>query len=148
MIVDSLRGFERYISFHPRFAKAYEFLTKNNPGNMEPGEYPVMGKEIYCTIWEGNGKGLEFPPLEVHDSYIDIHLLIEGNETIGIKDRAKCSADNVPYDQEKDIAFIDEIPENFINMSPGNIAIIFPHDAHSPLIGEGHIKKMVIKVLV
>jgi YhcH/YjgK/YiaL family protein len=113
---------------------------------MEPGEYPIVGKDIYCKIWEGEGKGLEIPPLEVHDSYIDIHILLEGNETIGLRDRSRCDGDNIPYDQENDIAFMEEVPENFISLGPDNIAVIFPHDAHSPLIGEGKIKKAVIKV--
>lgn len=148
MIVDSLRGFERYLHFHPRFAKAFEFMIKTNLDGLKEGEYPIMGKEVYCTIWEGEGKGLEIPKLEVHDSYIDIHILLEGSETIGIRDRSTCAADDIAYDSEKDIAFLEETPHNFINMFPGNIAVIFPHDAHAPLIGEGKIKKAVIKILL
>jgi YhcH/YjgK/YiaL family protein len=148
MIVDSLKGFERYLSFHPRFTKAYEFLIKNDLASLEPGKHSIMGKEIYCTVWEGEGKGMDIPKLEVHDSYIDIHHLLEGNEVIGHRDRSRCAGDNMPYDNEKDIAFLEEVPENFINLSPGNVAIIFPHDAHAPLIGEGFIRKIVIKVLV
>lgn len=148
MIVDSLRGFERYLHFHPRFAKAYEFMIKTNLNDLEEGKYPIMGKEVYCVIWAGDGKGLEIPKLEVHDSYIDIHILLEGYETIGIRDRSRCDGDNVPYDKEKDIAFLEEPAENFINLSPGNLAVIFPHDAHAPLIGEGRIKKAIIKILM
>lgn len=148
MIVDSLRGFERYLHFHPRFAKAFEFMIKTNLDSLKEGEYPIVGREIYCTIWEGEGKGLEIPKLEVHDSYIDIHILLSGNETIGLRDRSKCNADDVTYDKEKDIAFLDETPETFINLSPGSAAVIFPHDAHAPLIGEGKIKKAIIKVLM
>lgn len=148
MIVDSLRGFERYIHLHSRFAKAYEFTIKTNLDELKEGDYPIMGKEIYCTIWEGEGKGLEIPKLEVHDSYIDIHILLSGNETIGIRDRSRCDGDNAHYDSEKDIAFLEEVPENFINLSPGNLAIIFPHDAHAPLIGEGKIRKAIIKILM
>lgn len=148
MIVDSLKGFERYLSFHPRFTKAYEFLIKNDLASLEPGKHSIMGKEIYCSVWEGEGKGMDIPKLEVHDSYIDIHYLLEGNEVIGHRDRSRCAGDNIPYDNENDIAFLEEVPENFINLSPGNVAIIFPHDAHAPLIGEGFIRKIVIKVLV
>lgn len=148
MILDSLKGFERYVNFHSRFAKVYEYITKTDFNKLEEGEYPIVGKEIYCTIWKGEGKGIEIPKLEVHDSYIDIHILIEGSETIGIRDRSRCDGENIPYDKEKDIAFLEEMPENFISLAPGNIAIIFPHDAHAPLIGEGVIKKAIIKILM
>jgi YhcH/YjgK/YiaL family protein len=146
MILDSLRGFERYIHLHPRFELVYNFLIKNTLEEMAPGDYPVAGKDIYLTIWEGEAKGMEIPPLEVHDSYIDIHILLRGNETIGIRDRSRCNGENIPYDSGKDIAFFEEMPENFVSLAPGNIAVIFPHDAHAPLIGEGVIKKGVVKV--
>jgi len=146
MIVDSLKGFERYLNLHPNFLSVYKFITKNKLADMEPGEYPVEGREIYCTIWQGDAKGVDIPPLEVHDSYIDIHILLKGNETIGVRDRSSCNAENISYDSEKDIAFLEEMPENFVSLSPGNIAIIYPYDAHAPLIGEGELKKAVIKV--
>ena len=148
MIIDSLKGFERYLSLHPKFPKVYEFLAKSDLHSMEPGRYPIEGKEVYYTVWEGEGKGDDIPPLEVHDSYIDIHLLIEGSEVIGHTNRSRCSGENISYDNERDIAYLEDIPENFVNLSPENIAIIFPHDAHAPLIGKGKIKKMVIKVSI
>ncbi|HBY02936.1 MAG TPA: YhcH/YjgK/YiaL family protein [Rikenellaceae bacterium] len=146
MIVDSIRGFERYLNIHPRFEKVYTYILKTNLHTLEPGEYPVVGKEIYCKIWEGPGKGIEIPKLEVHDSYIDIHIVLTGSETIGIRDRSRCMCDNINYDEQKDIAFLEEIPENFISLGEDNLAVIFPHDAHAPLIGEGFIKKAIIKV--
>ncbi len=147
MIVDSIKGFERYINFHPRFAKAYEFMIKTDLSKLAVGQHPIMGKEIYCIISENSVEGLEIPKLEVHDSYIDIHILLEGSETIGHRDRSRCNGDNIAYNQSEDIAFLDEAPENFINLEPMNIAVIFPYDAHAPLIGNGTIKKAVIKIL-
>lgn len=148
MIVDSLKGFERYLSLHDRFSHAYEFLKKSSLETLPAGEYPIKGREVYCTIWEGEAKGLDLPKLEVHDSYLDVHILLEGTETIGHKDRSRCNGDNIPYDNEKDIAFLEEDPESFVTLGPGNIAIIFPYDAHAPLIGTGKIKKAVIKILM
>ena len=148
MIIDSIRSFERCTGFHHRFQKVYEYLRKTELINLEPGEYPVDGKEIVCKIWAGEGKGINIPKLEIHDSYIDIHILLEGAETIGHKDRALCNySDSIDYDESEDIAFIDDDPENFINLGVGNLAIMFPRDAHAPLIGDGPIKKAIIKVL-
>ena len=146
MILDSLRGFERYLNLHSKFEKVFSYIIKHNLHEMEPGEYPVVGKDIYFTIWEGEGKGIEIPKLEVHDTYIDIHILLEGSETIGIRDRSRCDGENISYDPEKDIAFLEDMPENFISLAPDNLAVIFPHDAHAQLIGEGKIKKAVFKV--
>jgi biofilm protein TabA len=146
MILDSLRGFERYLNLHSRFEKTYRYILKTDLNKLTPGEYPIDGRDIYFTIWDGEGKGLEIPQLEVHDSYIDIHILLEGSETIGIRDRSRCNCDNIAYDQIKDIAFLEDIPENFVSLGPDNLVVIFPHDAHAPLIGVGRIKKAVIKI--
>ena len=149
MIVDSTRSFERCTGFHHRFQKVCDYLRKTDLNSLEQGEYPIDGKEIICKIWCGKGKGIDIPKMEIHDSYIDIHILLEGTETIGHKDRALCNySDSIDYNEAEDIAFIDDEPDNFVNLGVGNFAIIFPRDAHAPLIGEGIIKKAVIKVLV
>ena len=144
MIVDSVKGFERYIHLNPRFNLVYNFLRNNDLENMNPGEYPVEGavdRDVYCKISEGDAKGMVIPPLEVHDTYIDIHFLLRGNETIGLRDRSRCNGENIPYDSEKDIAFLERC-RKISSISPGNIAIVFPYDAHAPLIGEGSKRQL------
>ena len=93
-------------------------------------------------------KDVEDAKLEIHDSYIDIHVLLEGSETIGLKDRSKCNTDNTKYQEADDIAFLEEEPENYVVMGVNNLAIIFPADAHAPLLGAGNYKKAVFKVHV
>jgi beta-galactosidase beta subunit len=39
-------------------------------------------------------------------------------------------------------------PEMYFGMEPGQFAILYPEDVHSPMIGEGSIKKMVVKVKI
>ena len=148
MILDSTKGFEKYIRLHERFGEVFNFLRKTDLRALSAGEYPIDGKKSYCKIWDGEGKGLDIPKLEVHDNYIDIHLLLEGNETIGFKDRSNCLSSDATYNEAEDIAFFDEDPDVFINLGIDNSAIFFPSDAHAPLIGEGKIKKAIIKVLV
>lgn len=148
MILDSLKSFEKYQTLQEGFDKVYQFIKKNNLNKLDVGEYEIDGKKAYCKIWQGELKGLEPETLEVHDSYIDIHVLLSGTETIGLKDRAKCSTDDTIYDEGNDITFLNENPENYVVMGVNNIAIIFPADAHAPLLGEGECKKAVFKVIV
>lgn len=146
MIVDSLKGFERYTSLHPLFDKAFKYIGRTDLLSMEPGEYEIEGRDIYCKIWEGECKDNEIPKLEVHDTYIDIHIVLKGTETIGTRDRSRCQGDSIPYDQTNDVAFLEEEPENFVSLGESNLAVIFTHDAHAPLIGNGFLKKAVIKI--
>ncbi len=148
MILDSLKSFEKYQTLHEGFDKVYQFIKKNDLHTLEAGEYEIDGKKVYCKIWSGELKGLETPGLEVHDSYIDIHVLLDGSETVGIKDRSKCSSDGTAYDEGNDITFYDDEPENYVVMGVDNLAVIFPADAHAPLMGEGDCKKAIFKVHV
>ena len=146
MIVDSIAGFERYLKFHPRFEAAYHYLRQTDLMSLEPGSYPINDDELYCNIYEGPCRPLEEAPLEVHDSYIDIQVVLAGVEIFGWCDRSRCEAKDVNYDASEDIAYLKDKPEVYISMSPGQLVVFFPHDAHAPLIGGDSVKKAVIKV--
>lgn len=148
MIIDSITGFERYLSQHPGFEKAFKFLRTKNIEAFVTGRHEIDGDNVYAIVSEGEGRPLEDAKLEVHDSYIDIQLLISGNETMGWKDRARCDVGAGAYDDTKDVAFYDDEPEAFFVIEPMNLAVFFPHDAHAPMIGSGFIKKVVVKVKV
>ena len=124
MIVDSLESFEKYCDIEDGFQKVYSFIKSHKLAELEEGEYEIDGRRVYCTVWSGELKSPEEAKLEVHDSYIDIQLLLEGAETIGHKDRRKCNATDVEYDEVKDIAFFEEDPDNYIVLGPGNMAIL------------------------
>jgi beta-galactosidase beta subunit len=48
----------------------------------------------------------------------------------------------------KDVLFYDDAPDMFFQLTNLQFAIFFPEDVHAPMIGEGNIKKMVIKVKI
>ncbi|MDR0660467.1 MAG: YhcH/YjgK/YiaL family protein [Prevotellaceae bacterium] len=148
MIIDSVTGFERYLSQHPAFEKAFKFLRSQNIEALVTGRHEIDGENVFAFVSEENGRSLEEAKLEVHDSYIDIQLLISGSETMGWKDRTRCDAGGGAYDDTKDIAFYDDEPDLFFVMEPLNLVIFYPHDAHAPMIGDGVIKKVVVKVKV
>ena len=148
MILDSLKSFEKYQTLQNGFDKVYQFIKGNKLNELELGKYEIDGKKVYCTIWEGELRGFDNPKMEVHDSYIDIHVLLEGSETIGIKDRSLCGEESAPYDEVKDILFYHEEPDNYVVLGEGNFAITFPADAHAPLMGDGKCKKAIFKIHV
>ena len=55
---------------------------------------------------------------------------------------------NGDYNAEKDVQFYNDTPETFFQLRDGQFAIFFPEDVHAPMIGEGTIKKLVIKVKI
>jgi YhcH/YjgK/YiaL family protein len=148
MIIDSLPGLERYFSLHRHFKTVFQFLRSRPLHELAEGRHNIDGDNAYLRVSVNEGKNAEDAKLEVHDSYIDIQMPLEGVETIGWRDRRDCSLLSAPYDAAADVAFFDDPAEVFFTLEPMTLAILFPHDAHAPLIGHGRIKKIVVKVRV
>jgi YhcH/YjgK/YiaL family protein len=83
---------------------------------------------------------------ECHDKHIDIQLCISGTEMLGWKPREACTSQRGEYNAEKDVVFYNDAPDMYFELRDGQFAIFYPEDVHAPMIGEGTIKKMVIKV--
>ena len=113
---------------------------------MEEGKHIIDGDDVFASVTNGQGKQPEEALLEAHDSYIDIQLLMTGDETMGWKDRSTCNDETADVRPDNDIIFFDDVPDIYFTLEPRHIAIFFPHDAHAPMIGEGQIKKVVVKV--
>ncbi|AKP53408.1 YhcH/YjgK/YiaL family protein [Cyclobacterium amurskyense] len=150
MILDTLSNAARYNSVHPLFEKAFAFIQSNNLGDMEEGKYEIDGDKLIAAVFEKGAKtqAEANEKFECHDKHIDIQVLIKGKESIGWKPREKCTEVKGAYNPEKDVSFYVDQPEMYFGMEPGQFAILYPEDVHSPMIGEGSIKKMVVKVKI
>jgi biofilm protein TabA len=150
MIIDSLSNAKKYFCVHPLFAKAFEYIQSQNLEMIEPGTYDISGDQLKAIVSHKAGKTIEesTAKFECHDKHIDIQLCIKGKEKIGWKPRNTCSQQKAEYNPEKDVTFFKDAPDMYFQLTGGQFAIFFPDDVHAPMIGEGEIKKMVIKVKV
>ena len=147
MIFDSLKNSELYNSLNPRFAREFEYLKTTDLAALEPGKHPIDGDEIYANVQERDLKKPEDAKLEVHNKYIDIQVVIRGTETFGWNERQACTKPEGEFDAEKDIMFYLDDKQTYCTLHEGQFTILFPEDAHAPMIGEGDIKKIIVKVL-
>jgi len=145
MIIDQLENAGRYVSQHPSFAKAFDYLRTTDLAAMQAGEYPI-DDNLRASVSVRAGKTREGARREAHDQNIDIQVCIAGAEEMGWKPRADCGQPTAPYDAAKDVVFYPDAPDTYFSLRPGQFVIFFPEDVHAPMIGGGEIKKMVIKV--
>ena len=143
MIIDSLSNAKKYSCVHPLFAKAFEYIASQNLETIESGKYEISGDELKAIVSNKPGK-----TVEESTENIDIQLCIKGKEKIGWKPRHTCTQQKGEYNPEKDVAFFNDAPDMYFQLTDGQFAIFFPEDVHAPMIGEGEIKKMVIKVKI
>lgn len=149
MILDTIRNAERYSYLHPLFKAAFEYIKNTDLLNAPEGKGDIADGLKYI-ISNGTGRTAEasLAKFECHDKNIDIQLCISGRETIGWKPREKCAGPNGDYNPEKDVRFFSDAPDMFFQLTDGQFVIFYPEDVHAPMIGEGTIKKLVIKVKI
>lgn len=148
MIIDSLVNSEKYISLHPHFAKAFQFIKEQNFEELEAGKFEISGKELNGAVSIKEGTDKDIARFEAHDFHIDIQLVLSNTETFGWKPRHECNDIKVAYNPEKDVTFFNDEPSTYFQLQPGQFVILYPEDVHAPMIGNGPIKKMVIKVSI
>ena len=149
MIIDSIQNASRYFSLHPLFPAAFEFIRKSDLIHAADNKGEI-GDGLKSIISNAPGKSKEasLAKFECHNKNIDIQYCIDGLETIGWKPRNKCMNPNGEYNDEKDVQFYHDSPDTFFQLTNGQFAIFFPDDVHAPMIGDGEIKKLVIKVRI
>jgi len=150
MILDSLHNAPKYFGLHPAFAKAFYYISKTDLTAIEPGKYEIDGDVLKATVFDKKGMTVEesTSKFECHNKFIDIQLCIRGVEKMGWKPRENCKTEKGPYNEEKDVLFYNDAPDMFFELHGGQFTIFYPNDVHAPLIGDGEIKKMVIKVKI
>lgn len=149
MIIDTIANAGKYFSAHPLFAKAFEFINATDLANTPDGKSDIAeGLKAIFSNAPGKTKEASLSKFECHDKNIDIQLCIKGIETIYWKPREQCVIPNGDYNPEKDVRFYSDAPDTSFQLNDGQFAIFFPEDVHAPMIGEGEIKKMVIKVKI
>lgn len=146
MIIDSLENAGKYTSVHPSFAKAFEYLNSQDLAALEPGKFVIEEGTLNAAVSAKEGVKTEDAKFEAHNNFIDIQVCISGKEKMGWSTRSQCTNPVAEYNPEKDVIFFNDTPGMYFELLPGQFAIFFPEDAHAPMIGEGVIKKLVVKV--
>jgi biofilm protein TabA len=146
MILDNLNNAQIYFSLHPLFEKAFNFINAQDFCMLESGKFEIEGRELHASVSLKDGYKPQEAKFEAHDNYIDIQVCPSGRERIGWKPRIKCVAPKGDYNTEKDVTFYNDEPDTYFELTEGQFAIFFPEDVHAPMIGDGPIKKLVVKV--
>jgi biofilm protein TabA len=89
---------------------------------------------------------------ETHRKYIDVQILVAGEETMEVTDVSHAIV-REPYQEERDlIKYQDVANASLIRLSPGDVAIYFPNDVHMGALRTGAnsvlVRKSVLKLPV
>lgn len=148
MILDRLDNADRYAEMHPRFQAAFDLLREFDFESAPDGPAEIDGKRLTLNVLRRELKAQEDAVLEAHERYVDIQYVVSGDELFGWKATGDCQQPTQAYDPAKDVILFEDEPDAYFPLLEGTFVVFFPGDAHAPMVGEGDIEKIVVKVLL
>ena len=146
MIVSRLENSSRIESLHPLFKQLFDYVKTHDLLNAPLGRIELDGDNLFINNVNPECVPADKQVLEMHRDYIDVHILLTGQETIGWKAVETLEHQAQAYQKEGDCALYSDRPTLFATLQPGEFAIVYPEDTHAPVIGEGKIRKLIGKV--
>ena len=149
MILDSLKNRALYESLHPCFKSVFDFIESHDLASMECGRHDIDGDRIFVNVQELELKPESEARLELHRRYIDIQLLLRGEEEIfGWSEKKDCLQPEAEFDEQKDVQFFTDTPQCVYSLRVGQFTILYPEDGHAPMLGKGAVKKCIFKIAI
>jgi len=146
MIVDTLEHAEQYLGLNADIDLVLKKAGEYHRDNF-PAQPLVLSSSARLNNVETITKPAEEGQFEAHRKYIDVMIMIDGEEMIYVKEVNRLKEITQPYDEEKDILFAKpETDGTAVRLKPGMFCILFPQDAHIP--GRISTTSMPVKKLV
>ncbi len=143
MILDYISRIDCYADVLPNLVEAVQYATTlygAEVGKYEKDDYFVLVQDI--TTEDASKK-----QFECHAKYADVHIVAEGEESIGYEDVANLVATQ-ELDVEKDMQMLDGEGQ-YVILKPGMFCVVLPHDGHKPACSvteSQKIRKIVVKI--
>ena len=141
-----------YKQFH--YPKAVEralaFLNFHDFTTFTGGRYPIEGDLMYANVDIVDTRVYEETKIEGHKDYMDVQLLVIGEEQMEVLIR-QTAPDVVEAYDDKDCYFYDPTQGGTVTITvrPGDYCIFYPGELHRTLIAPHEvqqIRKVVVKI--
>lgn len=149
MIFGNINHEKTYSNLDENILTCFEYAKKNSLVDFEKGSYSIDGDDIFVNIvgYETCEKEDRF--WEAHRKYIDIHLLLEGNEKIALNFIE--NLEQKEYEEKGDFLALDGNPNSYVELKKGDFLVCYPEDAHMTALKVNEkedVKKAIFKVIV
>ena len=149
MIYGELKDIKKYKGLNKNLDKAIDFIADKKYLNANFGKNLIEGNSIYFDypekVMTRENKDVES---EYHKKYADIHIVLEGEESIIYSPFEGC-VETKSYNMEDDYALVKGKTQAELLMNSKNFLILFPEEPHLALLKVGEpkeIKKVIFKV--
>ena len=147
MIYTNLAQMERYLGISEALDTAIQYLKQADLTTLVKGRNEVDGDNVFINRFDYDTLPEEKATWEGHIQYADIHVVLSGEEKIGVTDAARLTV--TTRDEDSDFVGYEGAVETWFTMRPGDLLVVYPEDVHMvkvQLNGQSHVEKAVFKV--
>lgn len=148
MILDNISNAELYYPLHPLFQKLMEYVRTHDLSTVPAGCITLEGDDLFINVNDSALVSQDSQKLEVHRQYIDVHFPLSGEEVCGWSPLQALGSSDEPFNTASDFALYSACAQTYFTVKPGQFYIVYPEDAHAPVIGKGKLRKLVAKVRI
>ena len=130
MIILPIENPSAFATARPGLAEALAAIEKLSP--YTPDGRTDLADGAYLIVSRYATAPAEDKPYEAHRKYIDVQVLLAGEEFIGLAETAEL-AEQTPYDPQADVALYHApAREHQLVLQPDWAVVLDPADAHRP----------------
>lgn len=134
----------------PVWTRALEGLARLTPEDPDATLDWMPDQRMFVMVQGYTTEPRESCRFEAHRRYIDIQLMLAGEEIIEIAPLDTLEVDT-PFEPDRDVGFFKTpaAPCTQLVLRPGDFAIFFPEDAHMPKVRVSApcpLRKAVVKI--
>ena len=145
MIYDRLDAAHRYRALGPDFAAVFDRL-RDRTSDWPVGRTEMRANDLWFSVVRKAARSPLNAGFEYHHDFADMHFCLQGVERIGWRESAEGLPVRAPFDASADFGLYDGTPTQFFALTSDRFAIFFPGELHAPLIGEGELTKVCVKI--
>lgn len=149
MILGRISELSAQTGIAPQLLAIIKQALSLHPESLSAGRHEIEGDTIFMNVMSFTTSEPESKRYEQHREYIDIQVLLSGEERIDFGPQG-AALEPDSYHEDDDYLLCDAVsPCQTLHMQPGMFAIFFPGEPHKPgCISEtaNTISKVVIKV--
>ena len=149
MIYTKKENLNRYLGLSTEMDTAIRYLQSADLRSLVKGRNEIDGDKVFVNRFDYQTMPQEQAIWEGHIRYADIHVLLSGNEKIGVTN-VNLLTETVRKPDEDFVGFEGSV-QSWFPMSTEDILIVFPEDIHMVKVMDGEsitVEKACFKVKV
>ena len=149
MIFGNVKNLGEYGYLEEQIKECFEYAKNHNLAEYEKGSHEIDGEHLFVNIVEYTTTKAENRFWEAHKKYLDVHLMLDGEEQIDLNFLA--NMDVKEFVEKDDFVPMEGEKNSSVVLRNGDFLICYPQDGHRTAVKVCEpqtIKKAIFKVLI